>query len=169
MVGDGWRSSTRSSSRIAVVYTANHYVIDLLIGGVYATVRRVRRAPAVAAAGAGPSERHAVAATAAPEPDRPPAGRAGAAGSLRYPLTVFAVSRLAVYGLIAAAGWTARVPRQSGVSYHALFAPLGQWDAVWYRWIAEHGYDPADRPRQRGRVLSPLPAHVAGRPSCPGR
>ena len=44
---------------------------------------------------------------------------------------------------MAAAGWTSRVPRESGLSYHALFAPLGQWDAVWYRWIAEHGYDPA--------------------------
>jgi len=45
-------------------------------------------------------------------------------------LTVFAVSRLALYGLIAAAGWTARVPRESGISYHALFGPLGQWDVV---------------------------------------
>ena len=85
-----------------------------------------------------------IAATAAPEP-RPPArpDMRTLVRSLRYPLTVFAVSRLAVYGLIAAAGWTARVPRQSGLSYHALFGPLGQWDAVWYRWIADHGYDPA--------------------------
>jgi Gpi18-like mannosyltransferase len=48
-----------------------------------------------------------------------------------------------VYGLLAAAGWTSRVPRESGLSYHGLFAPLGQWDAVWYQWIAQHGYDPA--------------------------
>jgi hypothetical protein len=79
-----------------------------------------------------------------PEPDRPARVDVRAlAVSMRYPLTVFALSRVAVYGLIAAAGWTARVPRQSGVSYHAFFAPLGQWDAVWYRWVAEHGYDPS--------------------------
>jgi hypothetical protein len=85
-----------------------------------------------------------VAEPAAPEPDRPARIEVGAlVASLRYPLTVFALSRVAVYGLIAAAGWTSRVPRQSGVSYHAFFAPLGQWDAVWYGWIAQHGYDPA--------------------------
>ena len=85
-----------------------------------------------------------VAEPAAPEPERPArVDVRGLLASLRYPLTVFAVSRLAVYGLIAAAGWTSRVPRESGVSYHAFFGPLGQWDAVWYRWVAEHGYDPA--------------------------
>jgi hypothetical protein len=85
-----------------------------------------------------------VATPAAPEPE-PPARLDPRAllRSLRYPLTVFAVSRVAVYGLIAAAGWTARVPRQSGLSYHGIFGPLGQWDAIWYRWIAEHGYDPS--------------------------
>jgi Mannosyltransferase (PIG-V) len=66
-----------------------------------------------------------------------------AAGAHRYPLTVFALSRVAVYGLLAAAGWVNRVPRHSGLTWHALFAPLGQWDAVWYDWIANHGYDPA--------------------------
>jgi hypothetical protein len=85
-----------------------------------------------------------VATPAAPEPEPPARLDARALlRSLRYPLTVFAVSRVAVYGLIAAAGWTARVPRQSGLSYHGIFGPLGQWDAVWYRWIAEHGYDPS--------------------------
>ncbi len=83
-----------------------------------------------------------IAAPAAPEP-APASGLRGLLASMRYPLTVFAVSRIGVYGLLAAAGWTSRVPRESGVSYHGLFAPLGQWDAVWYRWIAEHGYDPA--------------------------
>ena len=62
---------------------------------------------------------------------------------LRYPLTVFAASRVAVYGLIAAAGWTSRIPAKSGISWHAFFGPLGQWDGVWYGWIAQHGYDPA--------------------------
>ncbi len=83
--------------------------------------------------------------------------------SLRYPLTVFAVSRLAVYGLIAAAGWTARVPRQSGLSYHALFGPLGQWDAVWYRWIADHGYDPAIGHGNAAAFYPLYPLTLAGR------
>jgi hypothetical protein len=79
---------------------------------------------------------------AAPEP-APKAGLRALLASMRYPVTVFAASRVAVYGLLAAAGWTSRVPRESGLSYHGLFAPLGQWDAVWYGWIAQHGYDPA--------------------------
>jgi hypothetical protein len=83
-----------------------------------------------------------VAVPAAPEPAPKPGLRALVA-SMRYPLTAFAVSRVAVYGLLAAAGWTSRIPRESGLSYHGLFAPLGQWDAVWYGWIAQHGYDPA--------------------------
>ncbi len=83
-----------------------------------------------------------VAVPAAPEP-APKAGLRALLASMRYPLTVFAVSRVAVYALLAAAGWTSRVPRESGLSYHGLFAPLGQWDAVWYGWIAQHGYDPA--------------------------
>jgi hypothetical protein len=83
-----------------------------------------------------------VAVPAAPEP-APKADLRALLASMRYPLTVFAVSRIAVYGLLATAGWTSRVPRESGLSYHGLFAPLGQWDAVWYGWIAQHGYDPA--------------------------
>jgi Mannosyltransferase (PIG-V) len=83
-----------------------------------------------------------VAVPAAPEPAPKPGLRA-LLSSMRYPLTVFAVSRVAVYALLATAGWTSRVPRESGLSYHGLFAPLGQWDAVWYGWIAQHGYDPA--------------------------
>jgi hypothetical protein len=73
-----------------------------------------------------------------PEPAGP-----GWLATYRYPLTVFAASRVAVYLLIAAASWTSRIPRQSGISWHALFGALGQWDVVWYRWIADHGYDPA--------------------------
>jgi Mannosyltransferase (PIG-V) len=83
-----------------------------------------------------------VAVPSAPEP-APKAGLRALLASMRYPLTVFAVSRVGVYALLAAAGWTSRVPRESGLSYHGLFAPLGQWDAVWYGWIAQHGYDPA--------------------------
>ena len=84
-----------------------------------------------------------IAAPATPDPAPGPRGLRGLLASMRYPLTVFAVSRVGVYGLLAAAGWTSRVPRESGLSYHGLFAPLGQWDAVWYEWIAQHGYDPA--------------------------
>jgi hypothetical protein len=61
----------------------------------------------------------------------------------RYPLTVWALSRLAVYLVIAMQNWTDRHPRESGISWHALFADLGDWDATWYEWIARHGYDPS--------------------------
>ena len=61
----------------------------------------------------------------------------------RYPLAVWAASRLAVYLLIAMQGWTNRTPRQSGASYSAFFSSLGNWDAVWYRWIAQYWYDPS--------------------------
>jgi hypothetical protein len=64
-------------------------------------------------------------------------------GAYRYPLTVFAASRLGVYLLFAVQSWTDRRPRESGISFQALFAPLGDWDVAWYRWITEHGYDPA--------------------------
>ena len=129
---------------IAVVYTGNHYVVDLLIGFVYATSPCLRRAPVLALAGMAGVTGTAVEPPSAPGRDRPsPAGRAGWLATYRYPLTVFAASRVAVYALIAAASWTSRVPRESGISWHALFGALGQWDAVWYRWIADHGYDPA--------------------------
>jgi hypothetical protein len=61
----------------------------------------------------------------------------------RYPLTVWAGSRVAVYLLIAMAGWTQRQPKLAGASFGAFFGPLGGWDAGWYRWIAHYGYDPA--------------------------
>jgi Mannosyltransferase (PIG-V) len=83
-----------------------------------------------------------VAVPASPDPAPRPRLRA-LLDSMRYPLTVFAVTRVGVYALLATAGWTSRVPRESGLSYHGLFAPLGQWDAVWYGWVAQHGYDPA--------------------------
>jgi hypothetical protein len=61
----------------------------------------------------------------------------------RYPLAVFAASRIGVYLLFAIVGWTHRRPRYSGLTYRALFAPLDQWDAVWYHWVLRHGYDPS--------------------------
>ncbi len=61
----------------------------------------------------------------------------------RYPLTVFALSRVAVYLLFAMVAWTHRVPRHSGLTYQSVFSPLGAWDAVWYHWVEARGYDPA--------------------------
>jgi Gpi18-like mannosyltransferase len=61
----------------------------------------------------------------------------------RYPLTVLVASRIGVYVLVAAAGWASRQPPSAGLSYSALFSPLGRWDASWYRWIALHGYNEA--------------------------
>ena len=61
----------------------------------------------------------------------------------RYPLAVFAASRIGVYLLFVIVGWTHRRPRYSGLTYKALFAPLDQWDAVWYHWVLRHGYDPS--------------------------
>ena len=82
---------------------------------------------------------------------------------------MFAASRVAVYVLIAAASWTSRVPRQSGVSWHALFGALGQWDVVWYRWIADHGYDPAIG-HGNAAAFFPLYPLAGGRSrSCRGR
>ena len=67
---------------IAVVYTANHYVTDLIIGGIYAVGGRVRRPAALAPAGAARMSGTLVAAAAAPEPPargrRPRAGRVAA-------------------------------------------------------------------------------------------
>ena len=41
-------------------------------------------------------------------------------------------------------GWTQPRPAGQRVRlFHALFRSLGDWDATWYRWIAEHGYDPS--------------------------
>ncbi|HUZ83183.1 MAG TPA: hypothetical protein VMU66_00705, partial [Gaiellales bacterium] len=61
----------------------------------------------------------------------------------RYPLGVFAGSRVAVYLLLAMAAWVTRRPRGSGVTYQALFHPLQLWDAHWYWLIVRFGYDPA--------------------------
>jgi len=82
--------------------------------------------------------------TALAEPQRAPAGlRTAQLRRLGYPLTVWAASRVGVYLLIAMQNWTARRPRESGISWHALFGALGDWDAVWYQWIARYGYDPS--------------------------
>jgi hypothetical protein len=76
----------------------------------------------------------------------------------RYPLSVLAVSRVGVYALIAGAGWANRRPPPAGLSFDALFSPLGRWDASWYRWIALHGYDLAGAHGHHANVVafSPL-------------
>ena len=76
------------------------------------------------------------------EPAAPPA-RPGVLRRYRYPLAVWALSRIGVYLVIAIQGWTSRLPPKSGASYDAFFAALGDWDSTWYGWIAEHGYDPS--------------------------
>ena len=79
-------------------------------------------------------------------------------GAHRQPLTVLVASRVAVYLTIAAAGWASRRPPSAGLSYSALFSPLGRWDASWYRWIALHGYDLAGAHGHHANVVafSPL-------------
>ncbi len=62
---------------------------------------------------------------------------------LAYPLAVWAGSRAAVYLVIAMQAWVTRRPRGSAVSWDAFFSSLGDWDSTWYRWIAQHGYDPS--------------------------
>ena len=61
----------------------------------------------------------------------------------RYPLAVWGLSRIGVYLVVAMQGWVSRRPKGSGASYGAFLRSLGDWDANWYRWIAEHGYDPS--------------------------
>jgi hypothetical protein len=60
----------------------------------------------------------------------------------RYPIAVWAGSRVAVYLVIAMQDWTTRRPR-SGAGFDAFFRSLSDWDATWYGWIAVHGYDPS--------------------------
>jgi hypothetical protein len=74
----------------------------------------------------------------APQADRKPR-----LWGLGYPLAVWAGSRVAVYLVIAMQSWTSRHPRGAALSWDALFSPLADWDATWYRWIALHGYDPS--------------------------
>jgi hypothetical protein len=61
----------------------------------------------------------------------------------RYPIAVWAGSRVCVYLLLFMEGWTSRRPRNSGFDWGTVFRSLGDWDATWYRWIAQNGYDPS--------------------------
>jgi hypothetical protein len=61
----------------------------------------------------------------------------------RYPIAVWAGSRVCVYLLLFMEGWTSRRPRNTGFEWDTVFRSLGDWDATWYRWIAQNGYDPS--------------------------
>jgi hypothetical protein len=61
----------------------------------------------------------------------------------RYPLLVFALSRIVTAGVMAMEGWVNRPHQRAGPSLHNLFGAVGMWDSIWYRQIALQGYDPA--------------------------
>ena len=131
------RSCTRVIQCFAAVYTANHYVVDLLIGFVYATaalygVLLVLAAPGMARVTA----------------------RGGAAvGARQLRPAALARPRLPAGGLGGHPRdglrwcWRCRDGRRAGTTagfgWYPLFRSLGDWDATWYGWIAQHGYDPS--------------------------
>lgn len=59
----------------------------------------------------------------------------------RYPLAVWALSRILVLLVVGAAGWVSR-PRGRWEWSDVVIAPFSTWDAIWYLKIAAHGYDP---------------------------
>jgi Gpi18-like mannosyltransferase len=61
----------------------------------------------------------------------------------RYPLLVFALSRIVTAGVMAMEGWVNRSHQRATPSLHNLFGAVGMWDSIWYRQIALQGYDPA--------------------------
>ena len=61
----------------------------------------------------------------------------------RYPLLVFALSRIVTLGVMAMVGWVTRSHHQSSSFFDSLFGAVGMWDAIWYKQIALQGYDPA--------------------------
>jgi Mannosyltransferase (PIG-V) len=63
--------------------------------------------------------------------------------TFRYPLLVFALSRIVTAGVMAMEGWVTRGHQRATPSVHNLFGAVGMWDSIWYRQIALQGYDPA--------------------------
>jgi Mannosyltransferase (PIG-V) len=61
----------------------------------------------------------------------------------RYPLLVFALSRIVTAGVMAMEGWVNRSHQRASPSFDNLFGAVGMWDSIWYRQIALQGYDPA--------------------------
>ncbi len=79
----------------------------------------------------------------------------------RYPLLVFALSRIVTAGVMAMEGWVNRpTTAQRRPTVHDLFGAVGMWDSIWYRQIALQGYDPALFHAQHPGV----PAALAGLP-----
>jgi hypothetical protein len=61
----------------------------------------------------------------------------------RYPLLVFALSRIVTAGVMGMEGWVTRAHMRADPSLNNLFGAVGMWDSIWYRQIALQGYDPA--------------------------
>jgi hypothetical protein len=59
---------------------------------------------------------------------------------LRYPIVVALVSRLFTFVLVGVVGLATAEPGAGRMQ--AMLAPFGMWDGVWYRRLAEFGYDP---------------------------
>ena len=58
----------------------------------------------------------------------------------RYPLVIGVLSRIYTFIVLGFIGYTQREPGQ-GLGA-ALLEPFGAWDGIWYRRIADYGYDP---------------------------
>jgi hypothetical protein len=71
----------------------------------------------------------------------------------RYPLAVGALSRVLSIAVLATIGLLHPTPGQSAVG--SALAPFGAWDGVWYRRIADYGYDPTVA-HGNGVAFSPL-------------
>lgn len=64
----------------------------------------------------------------------------GRLDGLRYPIVVALVSRAFTFVLVAIVGLVTAEPGTGRLQ--AMVAPFGMWDGVWYRRLAEFGYDP---------------------------
>ena len=71
----------------------------------------------------------------------------------RFPLVIGALSRVLTFVVVGAIGLVRRDPDQS-IS-NALLAPFGAWDGIWYRRLADYGYDPTVA-HGNGVAFSPL-------------
>lgn len=80
-------------------------------------------------------------AVAAPAPVAADAAeRPGRLRGLRYPIVVALVSRLFTFVVVGIVGLATAAPGMGRME--AILAPFGMWDGVWYRRLAEFGYDP---------------------------
>lgn len=88
----------------------------------------------------------AVAASDAPRP-------VALLGGWRYPLAIGVLSRVMTFVVVGAIGLATRQPGESAGD--AMLAPFGLWDGIWYRRIADYGYDPTVA-HGNGVAFSPL-------------